>query len=83
MDGDGNILPPGQVGTIYSYNPGRETFQYFKDADKTQQSRRSKYATVGDMGYLDEEGYPYLSGPKADMIISGGVNIYPQSSKQR
>ena len=77
MDDEGNILPPGQVGTIYSYNPNRELFQYFKDSEKTQQSRRGKYATVGDMGYLDEDGYLYLSDRKADMIISGGVNIYP------
>jgi long-chain acyl-CoA synthetase len=77
MDDDGNILPPGQVGTIYSYNPNREMFRYYKDEDKTQQSRRGKYATVGDMGYLDEDGYLYLSDRKSDMIISGGVNIYP------
>jgi long-chain acyl-CoA synthetase len=77
MDDEGNVLPAGQVGTIYSYNPNRETFRYFKDEDKTQQSRRGKYATVGDMGYLDEDGYLYLSDRKAEMIISGGVNIYP------
>jgi long-chain acyl-CoA synthetase len=77
LDDEGNVLPPGQVGTIYTYNPNRETFQYFKDSEKTQQSRRDKYATVGDMGYLDDDGYLYLSDRKADMIIAGGVNIYP------
>jgi long-chain acyl-CoA synthetase len=77
MDDDGTILPAGQVGTIYSFNPNRETFRYYKDEDKTRESRRGKYATVGDMGYLDHDGYLYLSDRKSDMIISGGVNIYP------
>jgi len=77
MDEAGNVLPAGQVGTIYSYNPNRETFQYYKDEPKTRQARRGKYATVGDMGYLDEDGYLYLCDRKSDMIISGGVNIYP------
>jgi long-chain acyl-CoA synthetase len=77
MDEDGNILPPGQVGTVYSATVGREPFEYYKDPEKTARSRRGEYRTVGDVGYLDEDGYLYLSDRKADMIISGGVNIYP------
>jgi long-chain acyl-CoA synthetase len=75
LDDDGNVLPPGQVGTVYSVP--RTAFEYFKDTDKTAQARRGKYATVGDFGYLDADGYLYLSDRKADTIISGGVNIYP------
>ena len=77
MDDDGNILPPNQVGTVYSTNIFRAPFEYYKDPEKTAQSRRGDYRTVGDMGYMDEDGYLFLSDRKADMIISGGVNIYP------
>jgi long-chain acyl-CoA synthetase len=77
MDDDGNILPPRQIGTVYSTNIYRAAFEYYKDPEKTAQSRRGTYGTVGDVGYLDEDGYLYLSDRKADMIISGGVNIYP------
>jgi long-chain acyl-CoA synthetase len=77
MDDDGNILPPGQIGTVYSIARGRGDFEYFKDPEKTQQAKRGEYRTVGDIGSLDEDGYLYLSDRKADMIISGGVNIYP------
>jgi long-chain acyl-CoA synthetase len=56
---------------------GREPFEYFKDPEKTARSRRGEYRTVGDVGYLDEDGYLFLSDRKSDMIISGGVNIYP------
>jgi long-chain acyl-CoA synthetase len=76
MDEDGNILPPGQIGTIYSV--GRQGgFEYFKDKEKSERARRGKYSTVGDVGYLDEDGYLFLSDRRVDMIISGGVNIYP------
>jgi long-chain acyl-CoA synthetase len=77
MDDDGNILPPNQVGTVYSTTIGRAPFEYYKDPEKTEKSRHGAYYTVGDIGYLDEDGYLYLSDRKADMIISGGVNIYP------
>ncbi len=77
MDEDGNILPAGQVGTIYSTTMGREPFEYFKDPEKTAKSRRGNFRTVGDVGYLDDDGYLFLSDRKSDMIISGGVNIYP------
>ena len=77
MDDNGSILPPGEVGTIYSTTIGREPFEYYKDPEKTEKSRRGNYRTVGDMGYLDDDGYLFLSDRKSDMIISGGVNIYP------
>ncbi|MBV9325410.1 MAG: acyl-CoA synthetase [Chloroflexi bacterium] len=77
MDEEGNILPAGQVGTIYSTTAGREPFEYYKDPEKTAKSRRGEFRTVGDVGYLDDDGYLFLSDRKSDMIISGGVNIYP------
>ncbi len=77
MDDDGQVLPVGQIGTVYSTGMNRGQFEYFKDPEKTEQSRRGEYRTVGDVGYLDDDGYLYLSDRKADMIISGGVNIYP------
>jgi long-chain acyl-CoA synthetase len=77
MDDDGAILPAGQIGTVYSTSMNRAPFEYFKDPVKTAQSKRGEYHTVGDVGYLDADGYLYLSDRKVDMIISGGVNIYP------
>ncbi|MBV1893659.1 MAG: AMP-binding protein, partial [Ilumatobacteraceae bacterium] len=76
FDDDGNELPAGEVGTVYM-GTGRGEFEYYKDDQKTQESRRNGLFTVGDMGYLDDEGWLFLSDRKADMIISGGVNIYP------
>jgi len=77
FDDDGNELAPGEVGTVYMGSPGGATFEYFKDEEKTKANRRAGLFTVGDMGYLDEDGWLFLSDRKADMIISGGVNIYP------
>ncbi len=55
-----------------------QTFEYHKDREKTEQAwRPDGYFTVGDAGWMDEEGWLYLSDRKADVIISGGVNIYP------
>jgi long-chain acyl-CoA synthetase len=79
LDDDGEPLPPGRIGTIYSI-PRTELeyfLEYFKDRDKTERSRQGVYRTVGDVGYLDDDGYLYLSDRKSDMIIAGGVNIYP------
>ncbi len=75
-DDEGNELPPGEVGTVYMGTP-LGSFEYYKDPEKTQSSRRNGLFTVGDMGYLDPDGWLFLSDRKADMIISGGVNIYP------
>ena len=52
-------------------------FEYFKDKEKTDKSRQGKFFTVGDVGYLDDDGWLFLSDRKIDMIISGGANIYP------
>jgi long-chain acyl-CoA synthetase len=76
MDDDGNELPTGEIGTVYMLR-GQADFEYYKDKEKTEKARRGRYFTVGDVGYLDEEGYLFLCDRKNDMIISGGVNIYP------
>ena len=76
FDDDGNELPPGEIGTVYMHMQ-TGNFEYYKDKEKTDKSRLGKYFTVGDVGYLDEDGWLFLSDRKIDMIISGGANIYP------
>jgi long-chain acyl-CoA synthetase len=77
LDDDGNELAPGEVGTIWADAPQR--FDYLNDDEKTRQHHNDRgWTTVGDVGYLDADGYLYLTDRKAYMIISGGVNIYPQ-----
>ena len=76
VDDEGNELPTGETGLIYFSAP--TTFEYYKEPEKTQEAFNDKgWATTGDMGYLDAEGYLYLTDRKNFMIISGGVNIYP------
>jgi long-chain acyl-CoA synthetase len=77
FDDDGNELPPREIGTVYMSMGQAVTFEYHGDKDKTAASRRENFFTVGDAGYLDEDGWLFLADRKSDMIISGGVNIYP------
>lgn len=79
LDDDGNELPAGEVGTIYFKAPALK-FEYYKDNEKTANSYRGDYFTLGDMGYFDDDGYLFLTGRNAETIISGGVNIYPQET---
>ncbi|BBZ26197.1 acyl-CoA synthetase [Mycolicibacterium madagascariense] len=77
---DGNELPPGVAGEIYF--EGGNDFEYLNDPDKTASSRDAHgWKTVGDIGYVDEDGYLYLTDRRHHMIISGGVNIYPQEAE--
>jgi long-chain acyl-CoA synthetase len=77
---DGEESPTGEIGTVY-FGGGR-SFEYHNDPEKTASARNPRgWATVGDMGYVDDEGYLYLTDRKANMIISGGVNIYPQEAE--
>lgn len=79
-DDDGLELPPGEVGTVF-FERDVAPFEYHNDPEKTAASRHpdhDNWTTVGDVGYLDEDGYLFLTDRKAFMIISGGVNIYPQ-----
>ncbi|MBV9842321.1 MAG: acyl-CoA synthetase [Sphingomonadaceae bacterium] len=78
-DEDGRELPAGQPGTIYF--SGGWDFHYLNDPEKTRDSRHPEHpewSTIGDVGYVDGDGYLYLTDRKSFMIISGGVNIYPQ-----
>jgi len=76
LDDEMNVLPPGEVGQIYFDEIAR--FEYFDEPGKTEEAFDTRgWGTVGDMGYLDEEGYLYLTDRKNFMIITGGVNVYP------
>jgi long-chain acyl-CoA synthetase len=77
---DGEEVPPGQAGVVYF--AGGRPFEYHNDPGKTASVTNEKgWRTLGDIGYLDEEGYLYLTDRQAHMIISGGVNIYPQEAE--
>ena len=78
LDEQGRELPPGESGMVYLVNPAGSAFEYYKDPAKTASALREGYFTAGDIGYLDADGYLFLSGRSAEVIISGGVNIYPQ-----
>ena len=75
-DEDGESLPAGEIGTVY-IKATASPFRYYKDDAKTQSAYRGDYFTLGDHGYLDDDGYLFLTGRIAELIISGGVNIYP------
>lgn len=78
LDDDGNELPPGEVGLVWFANDGATGFEYHKEPGKTAEAYNDKgWATTGDVGYLDDEGFLYLTDRKNFTIISGGVNIYP------
>ncbi|TDT96062.1 long-chain acyl-CoA synthetase [Streptomyces sp. 846.5] len=76
LDEDGKPVPAGELGTVYM-KMSTGGFSYHKDEGKTRQNRVGDFFTVGDLGLLDADGYLYLRDRKIDMIISGGVNIYP------
>jgi long-chain acyl-CoA synthetase len=81
-DENGDELPAGEEGLVYC--GGASTFQYHNDPKKTAESRNPKnsdWSTLGDVGKLDAEGYLHLTDRKAFMIISGGVNVYPQEAE--
>ena len=82
VDADGAEAPIGEVGVIYlkpaDYWPG---FTYLGDEEKRRNMELDGYVTVGDMGRLDEDGYLYLTDRASDMVISGGVNIYPAETE--
>jgi long-chain acyl-CoA synthetase len=81
LDDDGKEVPTGETGTVWF--EGATNFTYYRDEAKTAESRddSGQVSTVGDVGHVDEDGYLYLTDRKTYMIISGGVNIYPQEAE--
>ena len=81
LDENGEDVPQGQAGQVY-FDIGRASFEYHRDPEKTAESRdKHGWVTVGDVGYLNDDGYLFLTDRRHHMIISGGVNIYPQEAE--
>lgn len=76
-DDEGNTLPPFASGEIYARMVGGPDFTYRNDPAKRAAAGRGELVTCGDIGYIDDDGYLYLNDRRNDMVISGGVNIYP------
>lgn len=80
IDEDGNLLPQGREGRIFFAGGGE--FEYHGDPDKTKSVTHPEHgSTFGDIGYVDDDGYLFLTDRAAYMIISGGVNVYPQEAE--
>ena len=77
LDENGAELPAGEAGAIYIHLPQFGDFTYSNTEGDLKGQRHGKYTTVGDIGYLDEDGFLFISDRKKDMIISGGANIFP------
>jgi long-chain acyl-CoA synthetase len=82
LDEEGQeVTEPNLEGAVYFEAPNTGRFAYYKDDEKTAKTYRGDLFTIGDIGYLDEGGYLYLTDRQSNMIISGGVNIYPQETE--
>ncbi len=77
LDDEHKPVPMGTTGTVYFTTPDEGAFEYFKSPEKTAASFAGDLFTLGDHGYLDEDGYLFLTGRTSELIIAGGVNIYP------
>lgn len=82
LDGDGRELPARSVGTIYLTPHTGDRFEYLGDEAKTAACHRGEFVTVGDRGYVDEDGFLFLAGRDSELIISSGMNIYPAEIEQ-
>jgi long-chain acyl-CoA synthetase len=82
LDEDGNDLRPRGEGTVYFQPAAGRRFHYQGDDSKTEDAHRGDAFTVGDIGWLDDDGFLYLCGRQADVVISAGVNIYPAEIEQ-
>ncbi len=82
VDEQGNELPVGEEGGVYFGGDGIQSFEYHNDPEKTAAGRLPNgWSTLGDIGRVDEDGFLYLTDRKANMIITGGVNVYPQETE--
>ncbi len=79
---DGAPCAPGEHGAIYIQPPGGAGFHYHDAPDKTDAAWRDGAFTVGDVGFLDEDGYLFLTDRSSDMVIRGGVNVYPREIEE-
>jgi long-chain acyl-CoA synthetase len=77
LDDEGHELPRGEIGGVYLEPQHGSTFAYKDDPELTASVTRGRAFTLGDIGHMDEDGYLFVSDRAKDMIISGGVNIYP------
>ena len=82
LDDEGRELPAGETGSIYLSRYTGERFEYRDDPEKTRAAYRDDVFTVGDVGYMDDDGYLYICDRKIDMIICGGMNIYSAEVEQ-
>jgi fatty-acyl-CoA synthase len=82
LDGEGRDVPEGEVGELYVRNPMMMD-GYHGNREATEEAKREGFLSVGDLAYRDRDGYFYLADRKTDMVISGGVNIYPWEIEQR
>jgi len=78
LDESNQPVEAGVEGQIWVINPKDSEFEYYKAPEKTADAQLEGYFTAGDIGYIDEDGYLFITGRSAETIISGGVNIYPQ-----
>jgi long-chain acyl-CoA synthetase len=74
---DGSVLPAGDIGTVWAHVPDHARFTYWRDPERTATAWDGDAFTVGDLGRLDEAGRLVLEGRPGDLVISGGVNVYP------
>jgi long-chain acyl-CoA synthetase len=79
---DGAPVPTGQDGVVYIRPPGGLRFEYHNDAEKTAGAWRDDAFTVGDIGHLDADGYLYITDRVSDMVLWGGVNVYPREIEE-
>jgi len=82
LDEQGRVLPAGQIGSIYMTPYTGERFEYYGDEAKTRACRRGDFICVGDLGYVDDDGYLFVCGRTSELIISSGMNIYPAEIEQ-
>jgi long-chain acyl-CoA synthetase len=82
LDEQGGSVPTGETGIVYVRPPGGVGFRYHDDPEKTASAWRDDAFTVGDVGHLDADGYLYLTDRASDMVIRGGVNVYPREIEE-